>query len=105
MTTGINRDPYPRRKTVRRKSDRDEIDLQLREIGDELIIHITDEQKRNKIVDELYKLLVTGNGIPSFQERVRILESWVKTMTYFISAIVLMIVSYLLTRFWVILFP
>ena len=105
MTTEINRDPYPRRKTVRRKSDRDEIDFQLQEIGDDLVIHITDEKKRNEIVDELYKLLVTGNGVPSFQERVRILESWVKTMTYFISAIVLMIVSYLLTRFWVILFP
>ena len=105
MTTEIARDPYPRRKTVRRKSDRDEIDFQLQEIGDDLVIHITDEKKRNEIVDELYKLLVTGNGVPSFQERVRILESWVKTMTYFISAIALMIVSYLLTRFWVILFP
>ena len=101
----IDRDPYPRRKSVRRKTDRDEIDFQLQEIGDDLIIHITDEGKRNKIVDELYKLLVTGNGVPSFQERVRVLESWVKGVTYFLSAIGIMILGYLLARFWEIIFP
>ena len=101
----IDRDPYPRRKSVRRATDRDEIDFQLQEIGDDLIIHITDEGKRNKIVEELYKLLVTGNGVPSFQERVRVLESWVKGVTYFLSAVGIMVLGYLLARFWEIIFP
>lgn len=43
----------------------------------DLKTHIALETENHKKTAEMYKMLVTGNGAPSMQEKVRNLESWV----------------------------
>jgi hypothetical protein len=44
-----------------------------------LDVLIVDDLDRGSKVDGMYKLFVTGNGTPSFQERVRILETFMES--------------------------
>jgi hypothetical protein len=44
--------------------------------------HIIENEESSKKVVDMYKILVTGNGVASFQERVRILEAWIKYIKY-----------------------
>ena len=44
--------------------------------------HIVENEDSGKKVADTYKILVTGNGVPSFQERVRNIETWIKYEKY-----------------------
>ena len=105
----IKRNDEPRRKHVRRVSDSASADGDILEkisnIATDLKIHLAEETKRNEVVDIIYKLFVTGNGTPSFQEKVRTLEASAKTNKYFVLIIILSFLGYALSRFWLILFP
>lgn len=46
----------------------------LADLQSKLDVHIAAEQERGKKVDEMYKVLVVGNGVPSIKERVNQLE-------------------------------
>lgn len=49
----------------------------INELQFDLKTHIALEAENTKKTAEMYKMLVTGNGVPSLQERVRNLENWV----------------------------
>lgn len=51
-----------------------DIELLIGELQSKLEVHIAAEQERGKKVDEMYKVLVVGNGVPSIKERVNQLE-------------------------------
>lgn len=51
-----------------------DIEFLIGELQAKLEVHIAAEQERGKKVDEMYKVLVVGNGIPSIKERVNQLE-------------------------------
>lgn len=47
-------------------------------LSGKLDIHIMDNTEHGSKVDSMYKLFVTGNGTPSLQERIRILEQFME---------------------------
>ena len=51
-----------------------DISSSLADLQSKLDVHIAAEQERGKKVDEMYKVLVVGNGVPSIKERVNRLE-------------------------------
>jgi len=103
------RSDEPRRHTIRRVSDGASADgqilEQIRDLTSQLEIHLADEKKRSEIVDSIYKLFVTGNGVPSFQEKVRTLEGWVDGIKKMLMAGGLIILGYILTRLKEVLYP
>lgn len=105
----IPRATEPRRRTVRRASDSASADGvildQLRDLTSQLEIHLADERKRDEIVDIIYKLFVTGNGSPSFQERVRVVEGWLANIKTALKGVGLIVLGYIVTRIWEVLYP
>jgi len=103
------RSDEPRRRAVRRSSDSASADGvildQLRGLTSQLEIHLAEEKKRNEIVDIIYKLFVTGNGSPSFQERVRVVEGWLTNIKTILKAVGLIVLGYIVTRIWEVLYP
>ena len=51
-----------------------DITASLAELQKQLELHILAEQERGKKVDEMYKVLVVGNGVPSLKARVDRIE-------------------------------
>lgn len=45
-------------------------------IRHDLALHVSKDDERDKKVDKMYEIIVTGNGNPSLQERVRTLEQF-----------------------------
>ena len=51
-----------------------DINAALADLQSKLDVHIAQEQERGKKVDEMYKVLVVGNGVPSLKARVDRIE-------------------------------
>jgi hypothetical protein len=49
----------------------------LQSIGLKLALHIAGDQDRDVKTDAMYKMLVTGNGVPSMSETLRLHTSWI----------------------------
>jgi hypothetical protein len=82
MTTG---------QLVYRGSDIIELMKVITDMRHELEKHIIADGQSIEKTDAMYKVLVTGNGIPSLQERVRELEKWMaseRKVVLFVGAIV-----------------
>jgi hypothetical protein len=60
--------------------------------------HIKLEEENQKKTAEMYKLTITGNGVPSLQERVRNLEAWVNGEKRFMWAFGLLLMADIVTR-------
>ena len=54
-------------------------------LASKLDIHISENEESSKKVVDMYKILVTGNGVASFQERVRNLETWARYEKYVLA--------------------
>jgi hypothetical protein len=88
-----------------RRSGMDEVTEKLNEISTELKLHIASDAETGRKTAEMYKVLVTGNGVPSLQERTRGIENWIgteKKIVWFIGAIV---AADVVTRLWALITP
>lgn len=70
------------------------------ELQIDLKTHIALESENTKKTAEMYKMLVTGNGVPSLQERVRNLENWVGGERRIVWIVITGIVGDLLVRLY-----
>lgn len=55
----------------------DETRWTIQSIGTKLGLHISKDEERDKKTDAMYKILITGNGIPSLPETVRKQGEWI----------------------------
>jgi hypothetical protein len=46
-------------------------------IGTKLALHIEGDKVRDEKTDAVYKVVVTGNGVPSISETVRAHDAWI----------------------------
>ena len=49
----------------------------LQGIGAALSIHIAQDAEKGQKIDDMYKIIVTGNGVPALPEIVRNHEGWI----------------------------
>ena len=57
-------------------------------LANELHLHIAESAEPKRQTEEMYKLFVTGNGNPSFQERLRNAERWIACLSAIFTAVV-----------------
>jgi len=57
-------------------------------LGGELHMHIAESAESKRQTEVMYKLFVTGNGNPSFQERLRNAERWIACLSAIFTAVV-----------------
>jgi hypothetical protein len=50
----------------------------LQSIGTKLAVHIAGDEERDEKTDAMYKIIVTGNGVPALPEVVRGHDEWIK---------------------------
>lgn len=80
--------------TPRVSKTQETLDL-VKEIKHAQALHFQSDLERDRKTEDMYKILVTGNGLPSLQDRVRQLERWVdtekKVLWYLITPLLLAI--------------
>jgi len=69
-------------------------------LASKLDLHISENEESSKKVVDMYKILVTGNGVASFQERVRNLETWARYEKYVLAILTGGVLTDIGMRLW-----
>ena len=74
-------------------------------LDSKLDIHIKDNEESGLKVKDMYKLFVTGNGVPSYQERVRSIENWIRIEKFVLAISFTTIATDIVMRVWALVTP
>ena len=82
-----------------RRVGMDDIIEKITDIGQKLELHIVADAETGRKTAEMYKVLVTGNGVPSLQDRTRRMEEWIAGEQKIVWTLVLLVISDIAVRF------